>query len=213
MLTKSQEVVSDVVDELQLVVHKAVLAIASGQIYPSHLGPSQKKGFDVTSLLPPWFAVHASTKTVLDVAPLPIGLHVQRQLEDAYDKKQKSDLLQLFTKEHIQDLYSAFLGTQTTTRTSDKSSWEAIKGAIRSESTTPEPKVEKADGLSRTMLEHITQVATSTTELWSGSIYKKSLDQLITSPPCTNEGEPFTGTGKGTGEEGDQLGPTQARSQ
>ncbi|KAG0223003.1 hypothetical protein BGX31_008750, partial [Mortierella sp. GBA43] len=157
MLTKSQEVVSDVVDELQLVVHKAVLAIASGQIYPSHLGPSQKKGFDVTSLLPPWFAVHASTKTVLDVAPLPIGLHVQRQLEDAYDKKQKSDLLQLFTKEHIQDLYSAFLGTQTTTRTSDKSSWEAIKGAIRSESTTPEPKVEKADGLSRTMLEHITQ--------------------------------------------------------
>jgi hypothetical protein len=124
----------------------------------------------------------------VDVAPIPEQL--QARLDDAYDNGRKDEILRVFSKEHIQKLYSAFLGTSSKSADdmddmdpevetiSDHPLWKGIEEAIRKNSTTDRPET-KAVGLSRTMLECMTQLATNMTELWNGTIYNKSLDGLL----------------------------------
>jgi hypothetical protein len=124
----------------------------------------------------------------INVAPIPKKL--QQYLEGA---KSDDKLLKVFSKDHIQRLYSAFLGTNATKGTGsargggiERPVWDAIEDAIRSgsppvkpkEGTNPKEKA-TADGLSRTMNEHIIQLETSVNQLWIGNIYKKSLDHLL----------------------------------
>ncbi|KAG0300119.1 hypothetical protein BGZ99_003916, partial [Dissophora globulifera] len=108
LMNQSQEILTDVVDELYLVIHKAVLVVASGDIYPSSLEPTNEKGFDVASLLPSGFVLHGTTNTCLDIAPLPAKL--QGHLEEAYDNGLDDDLLKVLGQDHLQKLYSTFLG-------------------------------------------------------------------------------------------------------
>ncbi|KAF9978945.1 hypothetical protein BGZ65_006788, partial [Modicella reniformis] len=162
LLSRGQNIVSNVVDELHAVMHKAVFAIASGDIYPSHIGTS-KEGFNISRLLP---SKYSSGSQEINVAPIPKDL--QRHLENAKDD---DEVLRIFSKEHIQRLYAAFLGIQKSSKTTDdlpvarkgstdRPCWNAIERAIRSNSSIRKPEV-TADGLSRTMLEHMTQMATS----------------------------------------------------
>ncbi|KAK3822833.1 MAG: hypothetical protein J3Q66DRAFT_424239 [Benniella sp.] len=166
---------------------QAVFAIASGSTYPSNLEPEKKKkAFDLSSILPARYLGEVESTTI-DVAPIPKKLQQHRE-----GAKGDDELLKIFSKDHIQRLFSAFLGTNATKGTgsargrTEQPVWDAIEDAIRSGSppvkpkggTTPKEKA-TADGLSRTMNEHIVQLETSVNQLWIGTIYKKSLDHLL----------------------------------
>ncbi|KAI8361241.1 hypothetical protein B0O80DRAFT_153617 [Mortierella sp. GBAus27b] len=184
LLNESQNTVADVVDELQVIMHKAVFAIASGAAHHNSTpGSTKGAGFDISTLFPP---TYKSESLVVDVAPIPEQL--QARLEDAHDNGRNDEILRVFSKDHIQALYSAFLGTSKSANDmddmdpeqviSDRPFWKGIEKAIRDNSKTDRPGT-KAVGLSRTMLECMTQLTTNMTELWNGTIYKKSLDGLL----------------------------------
>ena len=122
----------------------------------------------------------------MNVAPIPEQL--QKRIEDAFDTESPDEILKLFSKEHIQKLYSAFLGVSGSSQDASEIEpfWGRIQDIIRDHDsdrdsklpTPPKPKVTAA-GLSRTMLEHTTQLATNMTNIWSGSIMKKMIDHLL----------------------------------
>ncbi|KAF9944224.1 hypothetical protein BGZ65_012409, partial [Modicella reniformis] len=177
--------VAGVVDELQVLIHKAVFAIASGIAYDSSIpGSSGSRGFDVSSLLPARYTAGSLMNHVVDVAPIPAQL--QARLEDAHDNGRDDDVLKVFSNEHIQKLYTAFLGLSRGASDVDMEQgstkrrpfWEGIEKAIRHNSSVDQPGVAVA-GLSRSLLECIPQLATNMKVLWSGAIYNKSLDYLL----------------------------------
>ncbi|KAK3811818.1 MAG: hypothetical protein J3Q66DRAFT_403690 [Benniella sp.] len=137
------------------------IPIASGEAYDSSTG---EKGFDVSSLLPPNY--YAAGQSVMNVTPIPEQL--QKRIEDAFDTESPDEILKLFSKDHVQKLYSAFLGVSGSYQDASEIEpiWGRIQDIIRDhdsdrrarDSTPPEPKV-TATGLSRTMLEHMTQLA------------------------------------------------------
>lgn len=112
----------------------------------------------------------------MEVAPITAAL------QDHITNASNSDeLLSVFSKSHLQRLHSSFTSGSNRTEykgRTDRPLWNSIEVAIREGSSVVEPKKPPKD-LSGTISEHLTQLATSVKGIWSGNIYKKSLDHLL----------------------------------
>jgi hypothetical protein len=135
----------------------------------------------LSCILPAKYAANSANR-VVDVAAIPAWL--QAHIEDAHNKSRDDDILNVFSKDHIQRLNTAFLRGKSPDNTNVEQSstkrpfWDGIEKAIRHNSSTDQPGVPMS-GLSRTLLESMTQLTTNTKEIWNGVIYKKLLDHLL----------------------------------
>ncbi|KAF9951038.1 hypothetical protein BGZ65_006229 [Modicella reniformis] len=180
-----QAALTDCIDELSALSHKAVLAvceelmtIASGQIIEETTAPSTS--FEITSVLPPNFELRSDVNTRLDVSPLSESLqdHLESVLEDP---KTKDDIATLLTQPFLQYLYSCFLGPrrQTTMNTiegetesdsKNKTTWARIVKMIKQDIDFQEPP-QAPHGISNTVSEKIREYSTATGNLWGGQSF------------------------------------------
>jgi hypothetical protein len=142
--------------------------------------PGTPKAFDIRTLLPPGFILRDPTVTpVLDVAPLPplLQQHLAAYIDG--DKTGKDDLADLLSQNHLQFLYSQFLGVRKGKATQDTKHplWSKVNDVIRTTSDVANVPPSPA-GLSFTINDLLRQFATAVGNLWEGSAYKKSLDYV-----------------------------------
>jgi hypothetical protein len=174
------------------------LKIASGDVYDESYGNIESKTFNIQHILPRNFELRdPSCKPNLSVSSLPEHLHDQLIASKNDNSKAKDDLSLLLSQNHLQYLFSQFLGVRqrkssSSTGVSQRKSsgstgvvnilskhplWDRITNLIR-ESSVPIPDL-PLDGLAYTVNEHIRQLSTAIANMWEGSIYKKSLDYLL----------------------------------
>lgn len=166
------------------------LQIAAGSVYDESLGlgTAEQRVFDVKDLLPPDFALRDSIETLINVAPLPPQL--QNRIAEVLDGKRPRqedaveqtliirDLAFLLSKEHLRTLHSTFLSGGNVRKADRHPLWWRISRIIAQSSNTVDLQ-KSPKGLSRTINEAMTELATAFENLWQGAIYSKSLDYLI----------------------------------
>ena len=166
--------------------------MASGDLYPD---PPTQQGFDIRSLFPSNFNFRAKVEPVLDVSSLPPDL--QDRLESGIKKpKSKDDLAHFLSQDHLQFMYARFLGPRrehiddegSTTKSQPAGDESAVRGQHDVWSKAVEivkqgsSKIEiprSLQGMSTTNNEHVRLLSTAVSNLWTGAIYKKSLDYLL----------------------------------
>jgi hypothetical protein len=130
-------------------------------------------------LLPSEFQPRDEVPTIT-VRAIPDQL--QESIENVLAKKSKNprdwDITHFLSRQHLQHMYSTFMGPRgINPSTKDKRPvWEHTIAAINDTENQPP---ETPDGLSWTISEAIGELATNINNLWSGSIYNKSLDYLL----------------------------------
>jgi hypothetical protein len=100
----------------------------------------------------------------------------------------KNGLPTLLSQDHLQYLYSQFLGVRKSRKKASNAKddtsqsefllWDKVTGLIRETSDATMPNL-SLDGLAFTINEHLRQLATVISNMWEGSIYKKSMDYLL----------------------------------
>ncbi|KAK3819887.1 MAG: hypothetical protein J3Q66DRAFT_438990 [Benniella sp.] len=170
MFEKRQADITNIIDNL---------SIANGKIHESsepgtsstsdisaHPGP-----FDARRILPNGFLLRSSRKPVIDVVPLPLIL--QDHLSDTHPKK--SDINRLLSQDHLQPLYSRFLGP----RARSKKMVEFDSSASSASSKHPsQSDTSPCGGITFTINEHIWGFTTAVSNIWVGTNYSKSLGYL-----------------------------------
>ncbi|KAF8951852.1 hypothetical protein BGZ46_003774, partial [Entomortierella lignicola] len=193
MLKTSQVDVTNFIDELSILVHKTVLMVASGEIYDGSYGQSQQlKPFDISCLLPGFEFRSPEIQSKISVAPIPplLQCHLEKVLQGD-SKSVSDDVALMLTQPHLQFLNTKFLGTQGTQRRAEAHAldvpqdsriknpvWERGASLIQPSSPAEYPPT-SVKGISKTINEHIRLFSTATHNLWSGSVYQKSLDYLL----------------------------------
>jgi hypothetical protein len=112
------------------------------------------------------------------VAPLPTNL--QDYLAAFLEQKAgKDDLADFLSQDHLQFLYSRFLGSRKGKQGKDiqHSLWSKVNEIIRRDSDV-NPIQMAPPGLSLTINEYLRQHATGIKNIWQGNIYSKCLDYL-----------------------------------
>jgi hypothetical protein len=104
--------------------------------------------------------------------------------------KDRGDLLQLLSQDHLQHLYARFLGVRISKKNKSPVAanskeivslhplWDRIEKLIHDKSDDTMPKL-PLSGLSLTINEHLRQLSTAISNMWDGAIYRKSLDYLL----------------------------------
>ncbi|KAF9360687.1 hypothetical protein BGX26_008190, partial [Mortierella sp. AD094] len=111
-LDLKQRVITNIMMDLSGVIHKTLLAIASGELYSHHkdLRPFPVQSFDVSILLLDDFEPRSDIDPEIEVSPLPALLqeHLVRVGEN------RDDIAELLTEHHLSFLKTRFLGVRNT---------------------------------------------------------------------------------------------------
>ena len=119
---------------------------------------------------------------MLQIAPLPPNL--QEHLASFIDKEKagRDDMVSILSQAHLQSLHSRFLSGHRDKDWSRENAkhptWSKIEIKIRETSDANNLPMSPA-GLSFTINDYIRQYATAIANMWTGSIYHKSLDYLL----------------------------------
>lgn len=191
-----QRAISNTVDELCVLIQKTLLVVTSGVLYDDVSSQSPKDPFDITQLFPSWFTFRSDINPLINIAQLPPRL--QTDIEAGIKKpKSQDDLAHLFSQDHIQFLHSQFLSPRREHNSVEGSSkghavseeagslvrgkhelWSKAAEVVRESSSTADIPA-SPQGMTTTINEHIRLLSTAVGNLWTGSIYKKSLDYLL----------------------------------
>ncbi|KAF9081061.1 hypothetical protein BGX27_005113, partial [Mortierella sp. AM989] len=159
--------------EVSILSMKAVHMIASGVLYDYNADEEMVSTFNIEDILPKGFTLRdENISPILKVSPLPHGL--QKEIEE----NTKGDLALLLSQGHLQFLTSKFLGSGGKRKEGAHPKWDIITHALQEQ--TDVDKLSKVPrGLSFTVNEYLRQYSTATSNIWEGSIYRKSLDYLL----------------------------------
>ena len=174
--------------EISILARKTVTITVSGSIYSGSnidlgIKPTDPTTFNINNLLPDDFTFHDNdVSPILSVAPIPPKL--QEYLEQFINKEKtgNDDFVSLLSQDHLQFLHSRFLGIfQNSDKTKENEKhpiWSIITQKIKDTSDVNNLFKSPA-GLSSIINEYLRQYATSVKNMWNGSIYKKSLNNLL----------------------------------
>ncbi|KAF9576093.1 hypothetical protein EC968_000161 [Mortierella alpina] len=183
LLDDGQVYSTDLEDAMYNMVHKQTLMVASGALYES--GTQQ---LSLTDLLPPGYPIEEGSATI-NVAPLPNGL--QKAIEEKSQDVHK-DIISLFDQNHLDKRVTHFSKVEVASseeqdhvarpRISAKDKedhplWSALSEGMARDSRCP--PVADRDGHSDLSRAHLRQCATAVENLWSGKVYRKSLEYLL----------------------------------
>jgi hypothetical protein len=171
-------------------------------MYNGSYGQTQQdlKPFDIGCLLPGFEFRSPEIQSKISVAPIPplLQCHLEKALQGD-SKSTPDDVALMLTQSHLQFLNTKFLGTHGAQRRAEarvldvpqdskqtrsnatrikNPVWERGAGLIQPSSPTEYPPSSVA-GISKTINEHLRLFSTATQNLWSGSVYQKSLDYLL----------------------------------
>jgi hypothetical protein len=171
--------------------------VASGVLFEGDVSSqSPKDPFDARQLFPSWFTFRSDINPLIKIAPLPPQL--QSDIEAGIKKrKSQDDVAHLLSQDHIQFLHSRFLSPHREHNSVEGSNrghtgseeagslvrgkhelWSKAADFVRESSSTADIPT-SPQGMSTTINEHIRLLSTAVGNLWTGSIYKKSLDYLL----------------------------------
>jgi len=149
--------------------------IAGGVLDSSMYDSTSPPSLDIRTLLPEGF-VFRDMDQPASIKVAPISQNIERQLNHQTDKK--SDIANLFTKEHLTFLHARLLTKSENTRYEKGNIqhpvWKSLLDSISTNGLPISPA-----GLSRTISEHLGILSTNILNMWSGTIYSKSLDYLL----------------------------------
>ncbi|KAF9163009.1 hypothetical protein DFQ26_003042 [Actinomortierella ambigua] len=176
LLEQMQCAATNLEDEIYELVHKELLVLASGNMWSDNPG-----SFDLSTLLPPGFELGTPERT-LSVAPLPDGL--QDEVEAAIKSKSGSELVNLFSQNHLSKLAHHFSSSTMDGRLhiesvdgTSPSFWTRLAQKVFAASSCQ--PLQSRSGMSKTGEAHIRQCSTMINNLLHGSVYTKSLDYLL----------------------------------
>ncbi|KAF9079542.1 hypothetical protein BGX27_006292, partial [Mortierella sp. AM989] len=104
IISESQDKVTDVIDELSLLLHKHLLELAQGNMYPEELEPLPQQTFDLTRLFPPGFKFRYDVNPIVPTSPLP------RRLQEHLVSTPDGEISRIFSHHHLQFMYSSLMG-------------------------------------------------------------------------------------------------------
>ncbi|KAF9953804.1 hypothetical protein BGZ70_000114 [Mortierella alpina] len=189
LIKETQKSVTDTIAELAVLAHKALILMAAGHFYDGELQlpSSAPRTFDTRAVLPQGYTIPEGFDPVLQIAPIP------QRLQDHLLENPGKDMDNIQSHYFLQALYTAFLGVQQRTRRATEDVdfdpataimakshplWTRIVRHINSTSDTADLAA-PLEGLSSTMNEAITELATSMKNIWEGNISHKLLDYLL----------------------------------
>ncbi|KAF9271926.1 hypothetical protein BGZ68_002894, partial [Mortierella alpina] len=181
-IESKQIAITDDMTELSILLQKAVVVLAGGNLHGGQWSTTGPTALDVAHLLPNQFrARNPAVQSVLQIGQIPDGL--QASLETALETpkavdNEESDLALLHSHKFLQYIHTSFLGATGNTSASKLAHplWERIAVALQASSP---PNTKAPSGLSSTITESIRELSIAFTVLWEGSIYTKLLDYLL----------------------------------
>ncbi|KAF9570598.1 hypothetical protein EC968_001673 [Mortierella alpina] len=174
-----QLAMTDILTEVSVVIQKAILLLASGRLN-GEIGLPEPitTTFDIRRALPPDFVFRAKIDPLVKVAELPDLL--QGALERGHREKKSGplwDLTKILSPQCISYLYAAFFGASGSYAGSKHPLWDKIIELISELSKVSSLSLSSSPaGLSHTITEHLTLLATAIGNLWDGSVYDRCMD-------------------------------------
>ncbi|CAO3572405.1 unnamed protein product [Mortierella alpina] len=170
-----QSAVMEVVVEVSVAVQKIVLILAQGLLYEcAGLSTPASTAFDITQALPAGFEFHCTLDPIVSPPPsaLPFAL-------ESGKSAQQRDLQNILSPDCLRHIHAAFLGPRGADHKSTSHPlWDLAIKMLKDTSVAPSLST-PVEGYSRTISEHLQQLSTAESNMWSGAIYPKSLDYLI----------------------------------